>query len=124
MTRWVVEELGPDVPLHFSAFHPDFKMLDYPPTPPATLSRARDIAMANGVRYAYTGNVRDRDGDTTRCHGCGGTLIQRDWYRLLAWHLDDRGCCPGCGERCAGVFDAGPGNWGARRQVVRLKALN
>jgi pyruvate formate lyase activating enzyme len=124
MTRWVVAELGPDVPLHFSAFHPDFKMLEYPPTPAATLSRARDIAMKNGVRYAYTGNVHDRDGDTTRCHRCGSALIQRDWYRLLAWHLDESGHCQNCGTGCAGVFDTQPGDWGARRQPVRLAAFS
>ena len=91
MTRWVVENLGPDVPLHFTAFHPDWKMLDMPPTPPATLTRARAIALENGVRYAYTGNVHDEDGGSTYCHGCGALLIGRDWYELGDWNLTDEG---------------------------------
>jgi pyruvate formate lyase activating enzyme len=121
MTRWVVEELGPDVPMHFTAFHPDWKMRDRPPTPPETLSRARRIAMANGVRYAYTGNVHDSEGGSTYCHQCGQKLIGRDWYVLGEWNLTADGCCAQCGTRCAGLFEAEPGDWGARRQVVRLK---
>jgi pyruvate formate lyase activating enzyme len=120
MTGWVVDNLGPDVPMHFSAFHPDWKMLDIPATPPATLSRAREIALGNGVRYAYTGNVHDSDGGSTRCHSCGALLIERDWYELGQWGLDAHGCCSQCGTRCAGVFEARPGSWGARRQPVRL----
>ncbi len=122
LTGWVMEHLGPDVPIHFSAFHPDWRMLDTPPTPPAILSRARQIARGNGLRYAYTGNVHDADGDTTFCHGCGAPLIVRDWYELLAWHLGPDGCCERCGTRCAGVFEASPGHWGARRQPVYLGA--
>ena len=120
MTRWVVERLGPDVPMHFTAFHPDFKMLDRPPTPPETLTRARRIAIANGVRYAYTGNVHDRGGQSTYCHACGALLIERDWYQLGAWDLTDDGRCARCGERCAGEFDGRPGRWGPRRLPVRL----
>lgn len=120
MTRWVVAELGPDVPMHFSAFHPDYKMLDRPSTPPETLSRARRIALSNGVRYAYTGNVHDEAGGTTYCHQCGETLIGRDWYELTAWNLTEDGRCRSCGAACAGVFDRLPGRWGARRQPVRL----
>ena len=120
MTRWVIDNLGPAVPMHFTAFHPDWKMRDRPPTPPATLSRARSIARRNGVRYAYTGNVRDRRGETTLCHECGEELIVRDRYTLLAWHLDERGACRRCGARCAGVFEDAPGAWGPRRQPVRL----
>jgi pyruvate formate lyase activating enzyme len=120
MTRWVVDELGPDVPMHFTAFHPDYKMLDRPPTPPATLSRARRIALANGVRYAYTGNVHDEAGGTTYCHNCGERLIGRDWYVLTAWNLTDDGRCRTCGTACAGLFDGPPGHWGARRQPVWL----
>ncbi|HZD80052.1 MAG TPA: AmmeMemoRadiSam system radical SAM enzyme, partial [Actinomycetota bacterium] len=120
MTRWVVEHLGPDVPMHFTAFHPDFKMRDRPPTPPATLTAARRIAMANGVRYAYTGNVHDVAGQTTRCHDCGAPLIERDGYDLLNWNLGPDGRCRVCGTRCAGVFDAEPGRWGSRRRPVRL----
>ncbi len=120
MTRWVVRELGPDVPMHFTAFHPDYRMLDVPATPPATLQRARRIAMENGVRYAYTGNVVDHEGGTTFCHGCGARLIERLGYDLVGWGLDESGACIKCGEACAGVFEAQPGNWGSRRMPVRL----
>jgi pyruvate formate lyase activating enzyme len=120
MTRWVVTELGPDVPMHFTAFHPDYRMLDRPPTPPATLSRARRIAMGNGVRYAYTGNVSDVRGSSTYCHGCHALLIERDWYDLGYWGLDASGRCKRCGNALPGVFEAHPGRWGARRQPVRI----
>ena len=120
MTRWVVDELGPDVPMHFTAFHPDYKMLDVPATPPETLSRARRIALANGVRYAYTGNVHDAEGGTTRCHGCGEPLVVRDWYEILDWRLTDDGRCGACGTPCAGRFAGPPGRWGSRRRPVRL----
>ena len=123
MTRWVVEHLGPDVPLHFTAFHPDFRMLDKPHTPPATLTRARTIALNNGVRYAYTGNVHDGDGGSTYCHQCGGRLIERDWYVLGEWNLTADGCCKACGAKCAGVFEARPGNWGPKRQPVQLRGF-
>ncbi len=120
LTGWVVENLGPDVPLHFSAFHPDYKMRNIPPTPPATLSRARRIALKNGVRYAYTGNVHDVDGGSTTCHECHRRLIGRSWYELGAWNLTEDGRCRFCGARCAGHFMAAPGTWGAKRQPVRL----
>ncbi len=120
MTRWVVRELGPDVPMHFTAFHPDWKMRDVPPTPPDTLTRARRIALDNGVRYAYTGNVHDKSGESTYCHHCGQRLIGRDWYELSEWNLDVNGCCNQCGTALAGVYEATAGNWGAKRQPVRL----
>jgi pyruvate formate lyase activating enzyme len=120
MTRWVVERLGPDVPMHFTAFHPDWKMLDTPPTPPATLTRARHIAQQNGVRYAYTGNVHDEAGSSTYCHQCGKKLIGRDWYVLTDWQLTANGQCRFCGTACAGVFAGQPGRWGDRRLPVRL----
>ena len=120
MTQWVARELGPDVPMHFSAFHPDWKMTGHPPTPPATLTRARAIARANGVRYVYTGNVHDRDGGSTFCHTCGGMLIGRDWYVLSEWNLAGNGTCRNCGTPPAGVFEAKPGKWGAWRRPVRL----
>jgi len=120
MTRWVVAELGPDVPMHFTAFHPDWKMMDHPPTPPRTLGRARAIALRNGVHYAYTGNVHDAEGGSTYCPGCGSRVIQRDWYELGEWALDAKGCCTKCHARIAGVFDAAPGTWGARRVPVRM----
>ncbi|OGT18865.1 MAG: AmmeMemoRadiSam system radical SAM enzyme [Gammaproteobacteria bacterium RBG_16_57_12] len=121
MTQWVVEHLGPDVPMHFTAFHPDWKMLDKPPTPPATLSRARGIARENGVRYAYTGNIHDKAGESTYCHQCGEILIGRDWYLLSDWNLDKDGQCRFCGTRCAGIFQASPGNWGAKRIPIYLR---
>jgi pyruvate formate lyase activating enzyme len=120
MTRWIVERLGPDVPVHFTAFHPDWRMLDRRPTPPSTLSRARRIALDNGVRYAYTGNVHDLAGGTTVCHGCGTALIERDWYTMRAWRLTSDGRCPTCATPCAGVFDGDPGQWGAKRRGVRI----
>ena len=120
MTRWVVETLGPDVPMHFTAFHPDFKMNDLPSTPPATLTRARNVAIENGVHYAYTGNVVDPAGGSTSCHSCGQLLIERDWYRLGRWNLDDCGHCLYCGTKCAGRFDGPPGTWGPRRLPVRI----
>jgi pyruvate formate lyase activating enzyme len=120
MTRWVVSHLGADVPMHFTAFHPDFKMLDVAPTPPSTLGRARDIARGNGVRYAYTGNVHDIVGGTTCCHGCGAVVIERDWYRLLRYTLTDDGRCRACGTALPGRFDGPAGNWGPRRLPVRL----
>jgi pyruvate formate lyase activating enzyme len=121
MTRWVVENLGPDVPMHFTAFHPDWKMLDKPRTPAATLSRACAIARKNGVRHAYTGNVHDRRGSSTYCHDCGHELIGRDWYVLHEWNLNATGHCLSCGSRCPGRFEGAPGTWGARRQPVRLQ---
>ncbi len=120
MTHWVVGELGSDVPMHFSAFHPDWKMLDKPATPIETLQRARRIAQGNGVRYAYVGNVHDEDGDSTYCHSCGQRVIGRDWYVLTSWDLDSQGKCQHCGTQVAGRFDGPPGTWGARRQPVRL----
>jgi len=122
LTRWVVERIGPDVPLHFTAFHPDWKLRDRPPTPAATLTRACGIARANGVRHAYTGNVRDRRGQSTSCHACGTLLIERDCYELGAWNLTADGCCSACGTRCAGVFEGRPGAWGGRRVPVRIGA--
>ena len=121
LTQWVMTHLGPDVPLHFTAFHPDFKMLDKPPTPPPTLTMARRIAVKNGIRYAYTGNVHDEEGGSTYCHQCGSKLIGRDWYVMTAWHLTHDGRCKVCGTACAGVFDGPPGRWGAKRLPVRLK---
>jgi pyruvate formate lyase activating enzyme len=120
LSQWAMRELGPDVPLHFTAFHPDFKMLDKPPTPPATLARARRIALGNGLRYVYTGNVHDEEGGTTRCPGCGAAVVGRDWYRLTGWALTGDGRCAACGTRIPGVFDGRPGDWGQRRQSVWL----
>jgi pyruvate formate lyase activating enzyme len=120
LANWVATELGTDVPLHFSAFHPDWRMREKPPTPPETLSRARAIAIERGLRYVYTGNVHDPAGGSTWCHACGALLIARDWYELGAWSVDAHGCCGNCGTEVAGVFEPTPGNWGRKRQPVRL----
>jgi pyruvate formate lyase activating enzyme len=120
MTQWIADQLGPEVPLHFSAFHPDWKMSDHPRTPPATLSRAREIAMRNGLRYVYTGNVHDRAGGSTWCHRCGALLIERDWFELGRWGLSSEGCCSECGERLPGVLAPRPGTWGSKRMPVQL----
>lgn len=120
MTAWVVENLGPDVPWHFTAFHPDWRMRDVPGTPAATLSRARAIAMKNGVRYAFTGNVRDPAGQATCCHQCRALLVGRDGYAITAWHLTGDGKCQDCGAACAGVFQPAPGTWGAKRRPVSM----
>jgi pyruvate formate lyase activating enzyme len=120
LSAWCHTELGPDVPLHFTAFHPDYRMLETPPTPPETLRRARRIARAAGLRYVYTGNVHDEDGGSTACGGCGARLIGRDWYELTAWNLDGEGRCQRCGTRCPGVFEARSGRWGARRLPIAI----
>ncbi len=127
MTSWVVQALGPEVPMHFTAFHPDYRMLDVPATPLETLRRARRIANESGVRYAYTGNLPDSIGQNTFCPGCGQLLIGRSGYDIHHWNLACVGDsattakCPRCGARCAGRFEAEPGRWGNRRQPVRLR---
>ncbi len=123
MTQWVVENLGPDVPLHFSAFHPDWKMLGKPSTSPNTLHQAREIALTNGIHYVYTGNIHDQNGQSTYCGNCREKLIARDWYVLSDWWLDESGCCPNCGTPCAGVFEETPGEWGAKRLAVNMKSM-
>jgi len=115
--RWIMRELGPDVPLHFTAFHPDFKMTDLPPTPAATLTRARRIGMEEGLRYVYTGNVHDREGGTTSCPGCGAALIERDWHRIDAYRLTDQGGCPECATVIPGRFE----HFEPRRQFGRRR---
>jgi pyruvate formate lyase activating enzyme len=119
LSSWIVNELSADVPLHFSAFHPSFKLMDRPATPPETLSRARAIALKAGVRHVYTGNIHDPAGGSTWCHGCGALLVERDWYELGAYRLAN-GCCPDCGSRCAGVWTARAGTWGRRRMPVEI----
>jgi pyruvate formate lyase activating enzyme len=119
---WFAEHLGPQVPLHFTAFHPDWKMLDVPATPLSTLRQARQIAQRHGLRYVYTGNVRDAEGSATFCHVCGEKLIAREGYAIEQWRLDSAGRCARCGTACAGVFAAAPGRWGSRRAPVRLSA--
>jgi len=119
-SRWMVENLGPDVPWHFSAFHPDYRMRDVPPTSLAVLRRARDIAREAGMHFVYTGNLRDADGESTRCRRCDALLIGRDRYAITAWNLDAGGRCRDCGDVCPGVFEEQPGDWGPRRLPVRL----
>ena len=120
MTKWIAGNLGTDVPLHFTAFHPDFKMLDLSFTPLSTVRRARELAMNNGLRYVYTGNVVDREGSITLCSNCGRGLIGRDQYAITSWNLDTGGKCCYCGTACPGVFHAQPGTWGNRRLPVAM----
>jgi pyruvate formate lyase activating enzyme len=119
--RWIRERLGPQVPLHFTAFHPDWKMTDLPRTPSATLTRARGIALREGLRYVYTGNVHDEVGGTTYCPSCSNALIVRDWYDIGAYHLTDEGACGHCGARIPGRFKKFGKPFGPRRIPVRLQ---
>ncbi|MDP2809601.1 MAG: AmmeMemoRadiSam system radical SAM enzyme [Rhodocyclaceae bacterium] len=120
LSEWCFKELGPDVPLHFSAFHPDYRMIDVPATPPETLRRARKIAQDAGLRYVYVGNVHDPEGDTTFCPACGKPVIARDWYEILRYDLDDAGHCVHCHAAIAGRFGKFEKPFGARRIPVRL----
>ena len=115
---WFAENLGVEVPLHFTAFHPDFKMRDRSATPSATLSRARRQAGEAGLKHVFTGNVHDRSGQSTYCAGCGGLVVERDWYELGRYNLDAKGACLSCGHVCAGRFEGKAGNWGSRRQRI------
>ena len=123
LSAWVMDKLGPDVPLHFTAFHPDWKMREKDRTPPETLLRACRIARDAGIRYVFSGNIHHPPSQTTHCHACGSELIRRDWHLIQAWALDDAGACRKCGTPCAGVFDGPAGTWGRRRQPLRLKGL-
>jgi pyruvate formate lyase activating enzyme len=119
LSEFVAGDLGLDVPLHFSAFHPDYKLVDRPATPPATLRRARDLARRAGLRHVYVGNVHDREADATYCPGCGAAVIERDWYEILGSRLEgDR--CTGCGTQIAGRFGSAVGNHGRSRVRIRL----
>lgn len=120
MTRWIMEHLGPDVPLHFTAFHPDYRMRDKPRTPPETLFQAWRIARQNGIHHVYTGNIHDKPTGSTYCAGCGLRLIGRDWHLLDDWSITQSGLCSRCGTPCPGVFEDRPGDWGRKRQPVRL----
>jgi len=121
MTQWIMENLGPDIPLHFTAFHPDWKMLDKPRTPPQSLIKAREIGLKNGLHYVYTGNIHDTLGGSTFCPGCGRRVITRDWYMTLDYQVSDDGHCKFCNTKIAGVFDGAVGDWGRKRLMVRLK---
>jgi len=120
MADWVAAELGPEVPLHFSAFHPDYRMLDVPATPGESLTRARRIALAAGLKYVYTGNVHDREGGTTSCPGCGAAVIVRDWYDILDYAVTEDGRCGHCGHPIAGRFEAFGVPFGNRRIPVSM----
>jgi pyruvate formate lyase activating enzyme len=120
LTQWVMTELGPDVPLHFTAFHPDWKMRDKAQTPAQSLFMARNIALRNGLHFVYTGNVRDPQGNSTWCTQCGSLLIGREGYEITAWQLNSQGNCSECGTNCPGIFEDRPGDWGSRRQPVQL----
>jgi pyruvate formate lyase activating enzyme len=122
LTRWVARELGPDVPLHFSAFHPDWKMADVPPTPPATLTKARKIALDAGLHYVYTGNVHDVEGGTTYCPACRHAAIVRDWYDIRHYDLSTGGNCPKCGGKIAGRFGEFGRPFGPKRIPVLMQA--
>ncbi len=125
MTQWVMENLGPDVPIHFTAFHPDWKMLDKERTPPDTLIRARNIALKNGLRYVYTGNIHHKPTQSTYCHNCDHMLIGRDWHELSDWNLDFGGNhlsdCRSCGSQLAGIFEEKPGDWGRKRVPLKFR---
>ena len=121
MSAWIAKELGVDVPLHFSAFHPDYKMTNIPATPAETLIQARQIAQAAGLRYVYTGNVHNREGDTTYCPSCNSALIVRDWYEIEQYRLTPDGHCPDCNTRIAGHFDKFAGQFGRRRIPVVMR---
>ena len=122
MSRWLKHELGSDVPLHFSAFHPDHKMRDVPATPPATLVRARNIALKAGLHYVYTGNVHNTEGDTTFCPACNAPLIVRDWYQINHYRLSVEGHCPDCDATIAGRFDSSCGHFGRQRIPIAIGA--
>ncbi len=124
LTQWIVSNLGSDVPLHFTAFHPDFKMMDKPHTPVGTLNKAREIALKNGLHYVYTGNIHDPTGGSTYCHHCGKCVIERDWYVINNWCLTDDGKCNFCGAQLPGVFAGQHGNWGAKRVPIRLSSYH
>jgi pyruvate formate lyase activating enzyme len=120
LCHWVARELGPEVPLHFTAFHPDWKMDDIPATPASTLQRARRIALDQGLHYVYTGNVHDSEGGTTFCPSCRKALVVRDWYEIRRYEIGPDGCCPGCGQIIAGRFGAYEKPFGAHRIPVRI----
>jgi pyruvate formate lyase activating enzyme len=122
LSEWFARQLGPDVPLHFSAFHPDFRLRDRPATPPETCFRARDQALAHGLRFVYAGNVHGTREQSTYCAGCGALLVERDWYNLGRYELDGD-ACKACGASVPGRFpNAPPGRWGRRRLRVSLNA--
>tara|TARA_B100000676_G_C18045911_1_gene827916 strand:- start:653 stop:1750 length:1098 start_codon:yes stop_codon:yes gene_type:complete len=124
MTKWIFENLGSDIPLHFSAFHPDWKMKNHKITPHSKLTRSREIALSNGLRYVYIGNVHDKNGSSTYCYNCEKLLIGRDWFELSDWNLNQNGHCIYCGTKCEGIFEKSHGDWGSKRQPVKIQNDN
>ncbi|NRA23441.1 MAG: AmmeMemoRadiSam system radical SAM enzyme [Oleispira sp.] len=124
MPQWFYTHLGPKVPLHFSAFHPDWKMLDKAKTPSETLTRARQIAVNNGLNYVYTGNVHDPKGSSSYCPNCSERVIERDWYQLGYYGLNHQGQCLHCNHQIPGVFDGPAGHWGSQRVPVKINTIN
>lgn len=120
MSQWIYDNLGPDVPLHFTAFHPDWKMLDISPTPLSTLQRARRIALKNGIHYVYTGNAHDKKSASTYCQNCEQLLIGRDWYQLSDWNIVEQSLCCNCHMPVSGVFEGKAGTWGANRLPIKI----
>ncbi|MCH9769587.1 MAG: AmmeMemoRadiSam system radical SAM enzyme [Gammaproteobacteria bacterium] len=123
MSQWILDNLGVDVPLFFTAFHPDWKMQDKPATPLSTLIRAREIAIKNGLRYVYTGNKHNPETETTYCPNCQRVLIQRDWHQISTYNVVKTNQCPDCHQAIPGVFERGHGTWGRHRQPIRLSGL-
>ncbi len=121
MCDWIVTNLGEEVPMHFTAFHPDFKLMNRPPTPASTLIAARDIAIKAGIKYAYTGNVNDVKRQSTYCPACSNLLIERDWFELGKYNIKN-GCCNKCGTKISGVFEDKKGNWGRKRLPISFGA--
>jgi pyruvate formate lyase activating enzyme len=120
LAEWVGTRLRPDVPVHFSAFHPDYRMMETPRTPPETLLMARRIARGVGLQHVYVGNMHHREAQSSYCAGCGAMVIERDWYALGQWRLTEKGACTICGTPFAGLIDGTPGTWGRKRQPIRI----
>jgi len=120
LSTWVMETCGPNVPVHFTAFHPNHRMLSHDRTPLETLLRARDVARQAGLGHVYIGNAHHRDAQSSYCSGCGDRVIGRDWHALSEWKLDDFGGCVTCGSRFPGVIDGPPGRWGRKRLTLRM----
>ena len=122
LAAWLRDTCGADVPLHFTAFHPDHRMLDKPRTPPLTLLRARAAALEEGLHHVYVGNTHHKQAQSSYCSCCGARVIERDWHQLSAYKLDGKGTCLNCGTAFPGVFNGPPGDWGRKRQRVKLIA--
>lgn len=119
MSLWIIKNLGRDVPIHFTAFHPDYKMLNHQPTPKSLLLKARNIALSTGLNFVYTGNIAHNEGSNTYCNQCGQTLIERDQYDIRSYNLKENKCNL-CGSICSGFFESQPGRWGNKRLPVKI----